>query len=151
MYTFELLRADARRVVVLTQEEIERSGSSSATTEYLLIGLALAEGPAQEVLSGFGIDADAVRARFTIVPGTDRIRRAVIPASRFGEVIRFGYEVARKLSSDSVGGEHLLLALLTDGESRAARFLEGAGAGLDPVCQRLGIDVDAMRATPRPA
>lgn len=160
---FELLRPDARRVLMLAQEEIVRSGHRSGksrhlavptlTIEHLLIGLASAEGPAQELLTGLGIDADRARTDLGLKRNGDaeRIRsRMAIPNRHVGFVIKFGFQVARTLSSDRVGGEHLLLTILLEGESRAAHLLEETKAGLVPVCQRLGADIDVVRATPRP-
>ena|ERR1700694_4231450 len=157
---FELLRPDAKRVVALAHEEILRSGPRfgtlglrSGTIEHLLIGLAEAEGPAQALLSGSGIDADTARERLGIGrnSSTDsNSSRFVVPTSRLVFAIRLGFQVARRLSSQSVGGEHLLLAILVDGESDAAHFLEASGVGLDVVCQRLGLDPEVVGAASPP-
>jgi ATP-dependent Clp protease ATP-binding subunit ClpA len=156
---FELLRPDARRALALAQEEIERSGLRwSGTIEHLLIGLARAKGPAQALFDELGVDVDTARANLGIEHKDDAGRipsrvviHPVIPHSNVAFVIKLGFQVGRALSIDSVGGEHLLLAILLDGESTAAHFLEAAGAGLEPVCQRLGADVEVVRATTRPA
>jgi ATP-dependent Clp protease ATP-binding subunit ClpA len=141
---YALLGPDARHALALAQKENERSGHRwNATPEHLLIGLTTADGPAQALLLSFGIDADVARARLGIVHedvAGQWLGSPTVPPSRTAYVIRRGFHVARMLSCDSVGGEHLLLGILIDGDSAAAHLLETVGAGLEPACRRLGTD-----------
>jgi ATP-dependent Clp protease ATP-binding subunit ClpA len=150
---FELLRPDARRALAIADEELWRSGRRPGFLEHLVIGLASAEGPAKELLSGFSIDADTARANLGIerrMRSPVSVIRPMLHHWRVGFAIKLAFQIARTLSSDSVGGEHLLLAILLDGEAPAADMLEQVGARLEPVCQRLGVDVQVVRASPRP-
>lgn len=58
---------------------------------------------------------------------TDRARRVMVAAQ----------EEARALGRDSVGTEHLLLALVRESEGAAARVLESLAAGPEAVRQRV--------------
>ena len=58
---------------------------------------------------------------------TDRARRVIVLAQ----------EEARKLNHNYIGTEHILLALLYEGEGVAAKALESLGISLDAVRQRV--------------
>lgn len=59
---FEQFDADARRAVVLAQEEARQLGCQHIGTESLLLGCAQVPGPATEGLAACGLTADALRA-----------------------------------------------------------------------------------------
>jgi hypothetical protein len=60
------------------------------------------DGPAQELLSELGIDAESARARLGIEHKDDAERlpsRMVIPRAQVGFVIKLGFQAARTLSA----------------------------------------------------
>jgi hypothetical protein len=54
------------------------------------------------------------------------------------------------LSSQDVGGEHLLLGILLEGGGMAAQLLDEAGADLEAVCRCLDLDDGKLRAIQTP-
>jgi hypothetical protein len=151
MYPFERFGDDAKAALTFAQEEAERSRAGYIGTEHVLIGLTRAPGSAHELLVGLGVDTESVRAgvqRMQSGP-EGRRRRQIIPTSSVKTVIELAFQAARTLASDSVRGEHLLIAMLVEGRSVATELLNEAGAGLAPVCECLGVDAGEMRTLPR--
>jgi len=76
----------------------------------------------------------------------ERVLRAFPKVLAFGEVpftpqakrvLELSREEARQLGHDYVGAEHLLLGLMKEGESMAAKILEALGADLDEVRRQI--------------
>ena len=140
MYPFERFSESAKRVLTLAQEEAERSHHSYIGTEHLLLGLIRAgEGLGFRALANLGVELEAARNTIAQVLGRNEriIIQQIIPTSRVKKVIEIAFEVARKEGSAKVGTEHLLVALLTEGEGIAAHVLVDMGAGLDSVRREL--------------
>lgn len=128
----------AKHVLVLAQKEAERFNHDYVGTEHLLLGLiALGEGVAVSVLNNMGLNLNNLRLEVEkqcgvggqtkkegIVPFTQRLKKILILAAR--EAQSMGYNF--------IGTEHLLLALLREGESVAARIL-----------RNLKVDVESVR------
>src|SRR5215471_10891812 len=130
MYPFERFTERAKKVLVLAQEEAERSHHSYIGTEHLLLGLIREdEGLAAMVLCNFAIDLATVRARIESVLGRNEriIIRQIIPTSRVKKVIEIAFEEAKRMGHNYVGTEHLLLGLLIEGEGIAAHVLIDLG------------------------
>jgi len=124
----------ARRLVSFAQEEAERLGENPVGTAHLLLGLIRErDSVSARVLERLGISLDRVRMELEqranprdTPPGEER------PLSpRSERVIELAYEEARRLHNNYVGTEHLLLALIGEGEGVAARILESLGASLE--------------------
>jgi ornithine carbamoyltransferase len=124
----------ARRVVSFAQEEAERLGENPVGTAHLLLGLIRErDSVSARVLERLGISLDRVRMELEqranprdTAPGEER------PLSpRSERVIELAYDEARRLHNNYVGTEHLLLALIGEGEGVAARILESLGASLE--------------------
>ncbi len=128
----------AKHVLVLAQKEAERFNHDYVGTEHLLLGLiALGEGVAVSVLTSMGLNLNNLRLEVEkqcgiggatkkegVVPFTQRLKKIIILAAK--EAQSMGYNF--------IGTEHLLLALLREGESVAARIL-----------RNLKIDVESVR------
>jgi ATP-dependent Clp protease ATP-binding subunit ClpC len=141
-------------VLTLAQEEAERSHHSYIGTEHLLLGL-LSEhdGLAAHVLHNLGIETSVVREVIESVLGrNERIMiQQIIPTSRVKKVIELSFEEARRLGTNYVGTEHVLLGLLLEGEGIAAHVLQDLGATLEKVraeIERLGVIETEEQPTP---
>jgi len=135
-YPFERFTERAKHVLTMAQEEAERSGHSYIGTEHLLIALIReSEGLAAQVLAGLGVQLDDVRAQIHVVLGrNERIfSQEIVPTSRVKKVVEISFEESRRMGNNYVGTEHILLALLIEGEGIAAHVLSGLGASLDVV------------------
>ena len=137
---FERFTDRARRVVVLAQQEAARLNHNWIGTEHLLLGL-LSEGQgiAARALASMGISLDAMRGAVE-----DIIGRGQEPPSghipftpRAKKVLELSLREALQLRSDSIGTEHLLLALIREGDGVAAQVLLDAGVDLNRARQQV--------------
>jgi ATP-dependent Clp protease ATP-binding subunit ClpC len=117
----------AKHVLVLAQKEAERFNHDYVGTEHLLLGLiALGEGVAVTVLKAMNLNLDKLRLEVEkvcgvggptkqkgLVPFTPRLKRVLIMAAT----------EAKSMNYNFIGTEHLLLAMLREGESAAAKIL----------------------------
>jgi ATP-dependent Clp protease ATP-binding subunit ClpC len=137
VYPFERFTELAKKVLALAQEEAESSHHSYIGTEHVLLGLLReGDGIAAKVLNNLGVKIEKVRQTVESLVGRDKgltVLQQIIPTSRVKKVIEISFEEARRTGHNYVGSEHLLLGLLTEGESIAAHVLQDLGATLDKV------------------
>ena len=106
--------------------------------EHLLIGLLKTTGSiAASTLNELKIDETRTRAVLAefVCPGKENAAKRRLPRTRRAKMAIKSYapEEARKLDQRTIGTEHLLLALLRDGENIAARILACLGLTSDQV------------------
>ncbi len=127
----------SQKVVYLAQEEAKRLNHPAVGTEHLLLGLIQeGGGVAAKALQMLQIDLDRVRNEVEkmIGQGDAQAQGEVGFTPRAKKVVQeLAINEARKLSHNYVGTEHLLLALISEGEGVAARVLESMGASLPQV------------------
>ncbi|GAB3131410.1 Clp protease N-terminal domain-containing protein [Microbispora hainanensis] len=128
---FEKFTDRARQVVILSQNEARTLGHYSIDTEHILLGL-LREGGglAAQVLTSLGLSLEDVRLRVKETVGHGRPATAehlpFAPAAH--AVLQGSNEESVRRGHDRIGTEHILLALLRDRETVAARVLVACGA-----------------------
>lgn len=130
---FERFTDQARRVVSLAQEEARMLKHNRVGTEHLLLGLMqVDDGVAARSLELMGISLAAVRGQVDEITGPGRWMPPVnIPyAPQAKKVLDLSLREALSLGDHTIGTEHLLLAMIRDGESPAAQVL--ATLGSDP-------------------
>lgn len=133
---FEKFTDRARRVIVLTQEEVRLLNHDSIRTEHILLGLIReGGGVAAQVLQGLGLTIENVRARVEELAGPGRsVTPELVPFTPSAvDVLQSSNQESVQRGLDYVGTEHILLALIRDRGSVAARVLVGLGADLDQV------------------
>ncbi|MHA6259161.1 ATP-dependent Clp protease ATP-binding subunit [Sporosarcina sp. CAU 1771] len=130
----------AQKVLQLAQDEAIRMKHESIGTEHILLGL---------IREGGGIAAKALEAidvSFeTIEQGVDKLVGAgtkdvgpiVHYTPRAKKVIELSVDESRKLGHSYIGTEHILLALIREGEGVAARVLSNAGVSLNKARQQV--------------
>ena len=128
---FEGFTDQARRVVVLAQEEARRLNHNYIGTEHLLLGLLReGDGVAAEALEWLGISLEAVRAQVEEMTGqglrapTGHI--PFIPPAK--QALELSLQEALQLGHNHVGAEHILLGVSRQGEGGAAQVLAAVGA-----------------------
>ncbi|KAH6800415.1 CLPC-like protein 1 [Perilla frutescens var. hirtella] len=130
---FERFTEKAIKVVMLSQEEARRLGHNFVGTEQILLGL-IGEGTglAAKTLKATGINLKDARIEVEKIIGRGSGFVAVeIPFTpRAKRVLELSLEEARQLGHNYIAPEHLLLALIREGEGVAARVLENLGADL---------------------
>lgn len=138
---FERFTDRARRAVILAQDEARKLGHGSVGPEHVLLGL-LAEGGgvAAVALETLGISLEETRERVQEIAGRGQDPPAggipFTPGAR--QELREGAQrEAMLLGHDDVGTEHLLLALLREGDGVAAQVLAAQGADHAQVRERV--------------
>lgn len=124
----------ARRIIYFAQEEAGRLNESAVSPEHILLGLAREQDSiAARVLNRMGIKLEEVRAKIEGQLVKSSVERPaqdmqLTPASK--KVIDLAYEEARRLKNGYIGSEHVLLGLIAENDSIAARALVSRGADL---------------------
>lgn len=130
---FERFMNEARRVVVLSQEEARRLNYNYIGTEHLLLGLIHEPGTvAARALEAAGIDLEHLRVQVEQVIGCGpRAPDGHIPFTPgVREVFELSGQEAGELHDRNIGPEHLLLGLIREGTGIAAQVLTELGADL---------------------
>jgi len=117
----------AKHAMILAQKEAERFNHDFIGTEHLLLGLiALGEGIAVDVMRSLGVNLNALRMEVERIsgPGGETRQEGNQPFTRrLRKVILLSASEARSMNYNFIGTEHLLLAILREGGSAAARVL----------------------------
>ena len=130
----------AQKVLQFAQEEAIRWKHEAIGTEHILLGL---------IREGGGIAAKALEA-IDITPkmietgieelvgkGTENVGPIVHYTPRAKKVIELSVDESRKLGHAYIGTEHLLLALIREGEGVAARVLANTGVSINKARQQV--------------
>ena len=139
---FERFTERARRVVILAQEETRKSDHSVVTPEHVLLGLLHeGEGVACKILDGLGVDRDDIRrdletglGRGTAGP-TEELTFSR-PAKR---ILELALDEAQRFGHSHLGTEHLLIGILRDVDSSAAKLLVSRNITVERVRSDVGM------------
>jgi hypothetical protein len=142
----------AYRAVTMAEAEAAGLRHNYVGTEHLLLGLlGTGDGVAAKVLAGLGVNADEVRSEIEQIIGCGSAAPTgpspFTPRSK--KVLDLATREARRLGHHYVGTEHVLLALVREGEGLAAQILGRLGtdragvvqatlrvlSGSDPACR----------------
>ena len=137
---FERFTERARRAVVLAQEEARKLDHGYIGTEHLLLGLIReGEGVAAKALESLGISLKTVREQVVARVGRgQRPPSGHIPfTERAKRVLELSLRESGQLGHRYIGTEHVLLAIVREGDGIAAQVLTGLGADLDGVRQQV--------------
>jgi hypothetical protein len=137
---FERFTDRARRAVVLAEEEARMLGHNWIGTEHILLGL-LRQGDsvAAQALESLGISLDAVRQQVKEIIGpVQQVPSEKIPFTpRTKKVLELSLLESLQLRHDYIGPEHILLALIREGDGVAPQVLIKLGAGPNRVRQQV--------------
>jgi ATP-dependent Clp protease ATP-binding subunit ClpC len=137
---FERFTDRARRVVVLAQQEARMLNHNYIGTEHILLGLIHeGEGVAAKALESLGISLEAVRQQVGEIIGQgQQAPSGHIPFTpRAKKVLELSLRESLQLGHNYIGTEHILLALIREGEGVAAQVLVKLGADLNRVRQQV--------------
>ena len=124
----------ARLVVFYAQEEAGKWGGNFVEPEHLLLGITrVPESMGALMLERLGVSLDAVRTAVEarITRGTGRLGQDMQLTAAAKKVVDLAYEEVKRLKNDYLGIEHLLLGMLRDEDSLAAKTLVELGVTLD--------------------
>ena len=131
---FERLTDQARRVVVLAQEEARRLRHDYVGSEHLLLGiLAVQDGGAARTLVSLGVTLELARDRIvrTVGRGEQDSPGAIPFTPRAKKLLVLALEEALNRSDDYIGTQHILLAVVSEDEAVAAGILRDLGVDLE--------------------
>ena len=133
---FERFTDQARRVMVLAQEEARRLGHGYIGTEHILLGLlSEGEGVAAQALGALEVTLDAAREQVVVITGegTGQPGGHIPFTPRTKKVLELSLREAQRLGDSNIGTEHILLGLTREGEGVGAQVLDRLGANTDRV------------------
>ncbi len=118
-----------QQVIQFSREEAIRLGHDFIGTEHLLLGLIrLGEGLAVQILQNLNCDLDEIRETIEemVEPSGSVAKIGNIPFTKRAEkVLKVSYIEGKNYSSEIIGTEHLLLALVKDEDGMGAQVLAG--------------------------
>jgi hypothetical protein len=135
---FERFSDDARRVIVLAQEEARSLAHNYVGTEHLLLGLLrVEEGAAADVLRTLGVSHEAARAQVVAIVGEgSQASTGQLPFTpRAKKALELALREKASRGARCIEPEHLLLVLARDPETVSAQVLT-----------RLAVTEDALAA-----
>jgi ATP-dependent Clp protease ATP-binding subunit ClpC len=133
MNVFDRFTEGARRALAIAQESAKELGHNYVGTEHLLLGLLQEEdSPASRMLAQAGVEYSAALRQIERLVGRGdyQFTDSFGYTSRTKKVIELSLYEAKSLNNNYIGTEHLLLALIRERESVAARILQDLGVDL---------------------
>jgi hypothetical protein len=130
---FERFSDEARRVVVLAQEEARFLNHNYIGTEHILLGiLRLRDGVACLALDSLGVSLDRMRFRVEerIGHGSSAPTGHIPFTPRAKTVLELSLREALQLGHNYIGTDHILLGLVREGEGVACQVLVEGGVEL---------------------
>ncbi|MDP4146243.1 MAG: ATP-dependent Clp protease ATP-binding subunit [Bacillota bacterium] len=135
---FQRFSERAQKILVYAQEEAQSFQHGYVGTEHILLALLREEGGiSQKILNNKGVTIDAVRNLIEEYEGKgdiDLYRNEIPLTPRTKRLLELSLLESRNLNHNYVSPEHILLALVREGEGVAYTILSN-----------LGVDFDALR------
>jgi ATP-dependent Clp protease ATP-binding subunit ClpC len=126
-----------QQVIQYSREEALRLGHDYIGTEHLLLGIIrLGDGLAVQILQNLGCDLDEIREAIEEMMESSKgaMKLGNIPFTKRAEkVLKTAYLEGKNYSSDIIGTEHLLLALLKEEDSMTVNVLHSFNASYETV------------------
>ncbi|HEV2036063.1 MAG TPA: Clp protease N-terminal domain-containing protein [Candidatus Dormibacteraeota bacterium] len=135
-YPFERFSENAKRTLVLAQDEAERARRTYIGTEHMLLGLfRLGSGSGHRALVNLAVDSGSVRRMIDETRNLIErpVVKQVIPTSRVKRVIEIAFDESDRMGKQQVESGHLLIGLAIEGEGIAAHVLRDFGASAERV------------------
>ncbi len=131
---YEKFSKEAMKLLATSQDEAGEWRHRYVGTEHLLLALLKTDGTrVQRFLSEHGLTYDRVARILERQKGKGKHRlpsEDLEPTQRLRRVMKLSYEEARREASDPIEPEHLVLAILREGECTAAEVLRAHGVDL---------------------
>ncbi|MET7451375.1 Clp protease N-terminal domain-containing protein [Streptomyces sp. NPDC005574] len=137
--TFERFTVKARKAVVAAQEQARLLNHTYIGTEHILLGLLdVPDSKGAEALHQLGYDKETAQADIAaaVPPGTEELSGHIPFAPRAKQTLELALREAQQLHHNYIGTEHILLALVREGE----------GVGATVLAQRIN-PISKIRAT----
>jgi ATP-dependent Clp protease ATP-binding subunit ClpC len=137
---FERYIEKCRRVIFFSRYEASQFGSPYIETQHILLGLLREDKALVSRLSRLSLSAESIRKQIdsaTMI--RERVSTSVdLPLSNESKrVLAYAAEEAELLGHKHIGTEHLLLGLLREDQSFAAKLLRESGISLEVVREEI--------------
>ena len=144
---FGNLTPKARQILLLANKEAERLNHSEIGPEHILLGmLILDSGVAVSVLKSMGVNLTQLRLEvekcFSTSGGTGETGVRPLSSATKKLLAVATYE-AQSMNYNFIGTEHILLAILRDGENSASRVLKNLNVDINKVREEIIRHLDA--------
>jgi ATP-dependent Clp protease ATP-binding subunit ClpC len=137
---FERFTDQARRVVVIAQDEARRLNHDYIGTEHILLGLLRPEtGVPAEILASLGVTPEGARAQVVsaVGMGREQAKGGHIPFTASAKkILERSLAESMRLHHKSIGTEHLLIALARTDTGRATDVLAALGVRPDDLVRQ---------------
>ncbi|AYD39226.1 ATP-dependent Clp protease ATP-binding subunit [Clostridium fermenticellae] len=133
----------AQKVLFYAQEEAQNLRHGYVGTEHILLGILREDGIAEKLMSNINITVDDVRGLIEEYEGKgdmDLYKNEIPLTPRTKRLLELSLFEARNLNHNYISPEHILLALIREGEGVAFTILNNLGADFDKLRKDL-IDV----------
>jgi ATP-dependent Clp protease ATP-binding subunit ClpC len=137
---FERFDQRARRVVARAREEAKILNHNYIGTEHILLGLTHeGEGVAARALESLGTSLAAVRQQVEEIIGQgQQAPSGHMPFTKGAKLaLELSLRESLQFNHGSIGGEHILLGLIREGDGVAAQVLVKLGADLNQMRQQV--------------
>ena len=136
MNPFEHFATETQKVLQIANREAHGAGAAAIGAAHVLIGLAcLPPGPFRAVAERLGLDGKRVRLaleKYVASSGSDVATMGPLPFTpRVRKILQLAMAEAREARARLVMPEHVLLAILREGASVAAKALQDMDVGYD--------------------
>jgi len=136
MGMFDKFTERAQKVLLFAQEEALRLKHNYIGTEHILLGLIReGQGVAAQIIKGKGIELENIRQMVASAVGIGKedVNQVLGYTPRTKHIIESSINEARNYGHNYVGTEHILLALMREGEGVAAKILKSLGLNLQEI------------------
>ncbi len=153
MYNFKGFTQKANDALNIAISQASSMGHTYIGTEHLLLGLALeGSGVAAVVLKSSGLSSDDLTTLIRNSVGVGNVT-SLSPddfTPRSKRVMQNAVMYSARIGHNFVGTEHLLMAILSEGDSYAVRFLEESGVSVQAVMSslRASLGENSRRSSP---
>lgn len=135
---FDRFTERARKVLKYAEEEARSLKHNYIGTEHILLGLIREEdGIAGSILNDLDITLDKVRKKVKNIIGEGNQKKDSIKSigltPRTKKILNLSMDEARKLDHNYIGTEHILLALIREGEGVGINIITQLGGNLDDI------------------
>ncbi len=145
---FNKFTEKAQEAIALAQEMLKNSGGNQLGTEHLLVGLlSETQGTISQIFAFLRVDIGEARTRANQAIDLSSDKKSEKPGGvgalfvspHAKKALDLAHEESQKLSDESIGTEHILLGILSEGEGAGSLILKDMGLTLEKVHQALNI------------
>jgi hypothetical protein len=137
----EAFTGSARQTLEFAQAEAPRFNHDFVGTEHLLLGLLQVEhGVVPQLLRRNGVDRETIRLEIEKIVGVGpahKIAAAIPYTPRAQKALQLAAQEAKALNHAGVGGEHIFLGLIREGNGVAALILKNLGVQIERTREEL--------------